>query len=793
MFRQALYTLLRRIAKDKVLYLIIITNLAVGFAAFVVLTQFITDQFSYDKFNTRYDRIYRLQLFMDQKENSEKHTWSVTAALSRKDLVDLPEIEKICLMHDVGDNNKSGIFLSVDKKNQFLIRYGYYADQTVFDIFTLKFIEGDPKQALVQPMSIVLSKYVADKLFPGGNALGKQVYGENKVVFIVTGVYENLPVKSTWRPVFLLPMLSFRNLEGWEGYEKDYWSYSFYTYVLLKANTVSSSVDNKIYSALKDFRKEHHPYLRPMSKLYIDPYFENRMPVIIGLVAFLSVLILVLSSINFINLQTANATTRFREIGIKKTAGFNKKQLWYQFMFESMGLTLLGALIGLFIAQLAFTPLNTMLGAEIFSGTFRNWKLVTVIFLVTLLTGILSGLHPAYIISSFNPVAALKQKFINEQSNGISLKRVLVTIQFSISIFMLIVGFIIYRQTQFMLNKDLGFNSQTILFSNIVTNRKGSIEPLRQKLLQHQEIKSVCVSDYIPFILPGGDDMNWEGNNPQERVFVRFSNISYDFVKTYDLKMLSGRDFSRDYPADGNKCLINETAARIFGWKDAVGKHFKIYDRKDVEVIGVIKDYIVSSVYSSLEPHLYRLVQDSIINNGVYSVNFTTGEEKKAMEIVKQEFEQFFPEDAFEFRNIQFLTRNETAVKAFLGFRKIIALTAILTIIISSIGLFGLILFLTQRKMREVGIRRVLGFSSGSLYMTLSSEIIMLLFLSVVLAWPAAYYVYRVLPAGANKYSLQIWEFLIATLIILVVAIGTISYQIIRALRVKPVDILKDE
>jgi len=793
MFRQALYTLLRRIAKDKVLYLIIITNLAVGFAAFVVLTQFITDQFNYDKYNTRYDRIYRLQLFMDQKENSEKHTWSVTAALSRKDLVDLPEIEKICLMHDVGDNNKSGIFLSADKKNQFLTRFGYYADQTVFDIFTFRFIEGDPKQALVQPMSIVLSKDVADRLFPGGNALGKQVYGENKVVFNVTGVYENLSVKSTWRPVFLLPMLSFLNLEGWKGYDNDYWAYSFYTYVLLKPNAVSSSVDNKIYSALKDFRKEHHPYLRPMSKLFLDPYFENTMPVILRLVAFLSVLILTLSSINFINLQTANATTRFREIGIKKTAGFNKKQLWYQFMFESIGLTFFGALIGLFIAQLAFTPLNTMLGGEVFSGTLRNWKLVTVIFMVTLLTGILSGLHPAYIISSYNPVAALKQKFITEKTGGISLKKVLVTLQFSISIFILIVGFIIYRQTQFMLNKDLGFNSRSILFSNIVTNRKGSIEPLRQKLLQHQEIKSVCVSDYIPFILPGGDDMNWEGNNPQEKVFVRLSNISYDFVKTYELKMLNGRDFSRDYNADGNKCLINETAARIFKWKDAVGKHLKIYGRIDFEVVGVIKDYVVSSVYSSLEPHLYRLVQDSIINNGVYSVNFTPGKEKKAMEIVKQEFEQFFPEDAFEFRNIQFLTSNEGAVKAFLGFRKIIGLTAILTIIISSIGLFGLILFLTQRKMKEVGIRRVLGFSFGSLYLTLSTEFIRLIFFSVLLAWPAAYYVYRVLPAGANKYDLQIWEFIFATLLILLVAIGTISYQIIKALCVRLVDILKDE
>lgn len=792
MIRHSIYLLLRRIARDKVLYFIILTNLAVGFAAFVVLSTFISDQFSYDKQNKKYDRIYRLQLFMDQKENTVKHTWSVTAALSRKDLVDLPEIEKIALIHDVGDNNKSGVFLSVDKRNQFLTRFGYYADQTVFDIFTFRFIEGDQSKALVQPFSIVLSKEVANRLFPGGNALGKQVYGENKVVFNVTGVYEDLPIKSTWRPVYILPMLSYKAITGHQDYETNYWSYAFYTYVLLKPNATSAPVDNKIYNALKDYRKEHHPYLRPMSKLYIDPFFDNSMYIIIGLLTFLSALILILSSINFINLQTANATTRFREIGIKKTVGFNKKRLWKQFMTESVVLTFVAAIIGLFLAQLAIPALNNMLGSETFSKTFENWKLLVVIFVATLITGLLSGLHPAYVISSYNPVAALKQKFISEKTNGISLKKTLVTVQFSISIFMLIVGFIIYRQTQFMINKNLGFNNETVMFSNIVTDQKGSLEPLRQKLLQHTEIKNMCASDYIPFILPGGDDLNWEGGKPDDKVFVRFSNVTYDFVPTFDLKIINGRNFSREFPADRNKCLINETATKVFGWKDPIGRRMKVFN-KNYEVIGVVKDYVVFSVYNPTEPHLYRLAKDSIMNNGVYAVSFNSGQEKKAMEIVTTEFRNFFPNDAFEFRNMQFLTQNENALKAWKGFSKIMTLTAIITIIISSIGLFGLILFLTQRKMKEVGIRRVLGFSHGSLYMTLSSEFIRLIFISVLLAWPAAFYVYKVLPAGANKYDLQIWEFIIATLLILAVAVGTISYQIIKALCVKLVDILKDE
>jgi putative ABC transport system permease protein len=783
--------LLRRILKEKLLYFIIFSNLIIGYAAFIILSQFISGQFSYDFHNKNYDRIYRLQLFMDQKENTMKHTWSVTAALSRKDLADLPEIEKIALIHDVGDNNKSGVFLSVDKKNQFLSRYGYYADQSVFNIFTFRFIEGDPTQALTRPYSIVLSKELADKLFPGGNALGKQVYGENKVVFNVTGVFEDLPLRTTWRPTYLLPMLSYAALTGQKNYEKNYLGYSFHTYVLLKPNADPATIDKKIYDALKEFRKEHHPYLRPLSKLNVNPFFDPSLYIALGLLTFLSILILTLSSINFINLQTASASNRFREIGIKKTLGFHKRSLWYQVMFESMALTLGSFLTGILLAQLAIPYLNNAIGWGTFANILENPNLIFIILGVALITGFLSGTRPAYVISSYSPVAALKQKFIPEKSNGLSLKKILVTIQFSISVFMLIVAFIIFRQTNFMLTKDMGFNSQTILYSNIVTGKEGSFEQLRQRLIEHREIKNACVSDYIPFILPGGDDLNWEGGKPDEKVFVRYSNISYDFVPTYELKMLAGRNFSREYPADRNKCLINETAADVFGWQEPIGKRIKA-SGKYYDVIGVVKDYTVQSVFNPDEPHLYRLLPDSVFSNCVYSVNFEPGNAKMAMEVVKDEFQKFFPDDAFEFRDIKSLTKNENAVKAFQSLQTITSLIASLTIIISSIGIFGLILFMTQRKMKEVGIRKVLGFSYGSLYITLSSWFIRLIFISLVIAWPAAYYVYKVLP-GANKYGIQMWEFLIASLIILAVAVATISYQIIRALRVRPVEILKDE
>lgn len=788
---QPLYMLIRRIAKEKLLYLIVFANLIIGYTAFIIMSQFISGEFMWDKYNANYERIYRLQLFMDQPENSIKHTWSVTAALSRKELTDQPEIEKIALIHDVGDNNKSGIFLSADKKKELLTRYGYFADQTIFDIFTFRFIEGNPQQALTQPFSIVLSREMKDKLFPDGSALGRTVYGENKVAFTVTGVFEDLPLRSTWRPVYLIPMISYAAITGNKTYEDNYRSYSFYTYVLLKPNTSPAQIDTRIHDALKDFRKEHHPYLRPLSMLNINPFFDPAKIVGYSLIGFLSILILVLTSINFINLQTAAASNRFREIGIKKTLGFNKTRLWMEFMSESLTLTFASALAGLLITQAILPSLNNILGPEMFPGIGDNLSLLLIIAAITFITGILSGLHPAYVISSYSPVTALKQKFIIDETNGVSLKKILVTLQFSISVFILIVAFIIYRQTQYMMTKDLGFNSETILYSNIVTDKKGSFETLRRRLMEHEEITDASVSDYIPFILPGGNDLHWEGADPEEKVFVRFSNVDYNFVPTFNLKMVSGRNFSKDYPADRESCLINETTARIFGWNDPLGRRINL-NNKDYEVIGVINDYTVFSVFNPIEPHLYRLIPDSLISNGVYSVSFKNGKEKEAMNTVRDEFGKFFPDDAFDFRSVQFLVQNENALKVFRSFSKITALMAFLTIIISSVGLFGLILFMTQRKMKEIGIRKVLGFSFSHLYMNLSSWFIRLIIISLLISWPAAWYTYKVLP-GADKYGVQIWEFFLATIIILMVAVATISFQIIKALKVKPIDILKDE
>jgi len=790
MIKQFFTLAIRNILKDKIFSLINFTNLIIGFATFILVTLIINEELSWDKGNEHYDRIYRLQLFMDEPASTTQHTWSVTAALSRHELLNQPEIEKVALLHDVSDNNMEGVFLSPDKKNQFLIRYGYYSDQTIFDIFTFKFLEGDIHQALTQPYSIALSKSVADLLFPSQKAVGKIVYGENKVQFTVTGVYADFGANTSLTPRYLVPMSSFAPIANFKDYETNYWAYAFHTYVLLKPNANPANVDKRIYNALKDYRKEHHPYLCPLSMLHINPFFKKDYHIFLSIISATALFVLILSSINYINLQTANATTRLREIGIKKSVGFSKKMLLRQFVGESILTSFISGLLGIYLAQLLIPIFNKIIGSIVLTSVFDSWSLLGFIFIVTIVTGILSGLYPAYVIASYNPIKALKQKFIQDDTNGFSLKKALIVIQFSISLFLLIVSFIVYKQTDYMLTMNLGYEHNNLIYTNITTYKVGSFEQVRDRLLKHPEIEDACFSNYVPYILPGGDDLTWDGAKSGDKVFVRISKVSYDYMTTFQMKLASGRNFSREY-ADKNSCLINETATRIFNWQDPIGKRMKVWGQ-DYTVVGVMKDYYPYSPHNAIEPHLFRLMTDSIGMTGLYTVRFAPGKEQKAMQIVKDEFDRSYPEDVAQFKDYEHLVDMDMANKGWAMFRNVTIVLAILSIIISSIGLFGLVMFYAKRKLKEIGLRKVFGFSLGSLYFKMTSGFITYILLSVILAWPAGFYVYQHLPS-AIKYPIQIWEFLLATTITLVVALLTISFQVVKASQVDPAQILKDE
>jgi putative ABC transport system permease protein len=782
---------LRRRMNSKLFSGISILNLTAGFVAFILITLFLQFNLNFDKHNTLYDRIYRLQIVTDVQYSPNPHSNSVPAALGRHELPELAEVEQTAVVHSAGDDNIDGYFFSVDPSNPVLLKTGFYSDPSIFDIFTFNFIEGSASKALEQPHVIVLSRTSARKYFPEGEALGQVLYLENKIPLTVSGVYEDLPKNTEWRPEFLLPMKDYEEFTGTSNFEDNYWRYSFNTYVLLKENADYKSVNDRIYNALKNYRDYHHPYLRPLSKVHMNPFFQPDMIIAISLFYFIALLILVLTSINYVNLQIADATSRMREIGIKKSVGYSQRELWKQFVGESIIESLICAIIALAIAHYGMPLYQRILGEDMGLRVFNNLQLLGFIVAIAIVTGLLSSLYPAFIISRFNPVMALKQRFLSIERNGISLKKVLVSAQFAISLFLVIVSFIVYRQANYMITKEMGFDKNNLLIANIKTYRSGSFEPVRERLLDFPEIKNACYTDYVPFILMGGDDMNWEGGSPDEKAFVRISYVSYDYFDTYGIRIKEGRGFSREYPSDIDKCLINETATTVFGWENPIGMKI-ISNGQEREVIGVVEDYVIQSVHNPIEPSTFRLMGDSVSLTGMYSVRYAPGKKAEAETVVRSVFEEFYPGDAFYFEPFENLILNENATHIWGLFRNICFMFAGFSILISSVGLFGLVLFYCRKKMKEIGIRKVVGFSNSRLYFNLAGEFLYLIIIGIVFSWAGAWFVYYKLP-GANKYGLQLAEFLIGTAIILLVAVATISYNILVAARSNAAHILKYE
>ncbi len=782
---------LRRRMNNKVVAGITMLNLISGFTAFILISLFLQFHLNYDRHNALYDRIYRLQIFSDILYSPNPHSSSVTAALGRHVLPELPEVERVAVIHSAGDDNIDGYFLAADPSNPIMQKQGYFSDPSIFDIFTFKFLEGRAEDALSTPHTIVLSRTTAFKYFKEGDATGKTLYLENKIPLTVSGVYDDLPKNSDWRPEFLLPMEDYEEYTGYSDYEDNYYRYSFATYVLLRENADYRAVNDKIDDSLKEFRDYHHPYLRPLAKVHMNANFQPDMIIAIGLFYFIALLLLVLTSINYVNLQTADATSRMREIGIKKSVGYSQRELWRQFVGESITETLICALIALGIAHYGMPLYHRILGEDLGLRVFSNLQLIGFVFAVAVITGILSSLYPAFIISRFSPVKALRQRFLTVERNGLSLKKVLVTSQFAISLFLVIVGFIVFRQADHMITNQMGFDKDNLLTANIKTYRVGSFEPVRQQLLVFPEIIDACFTDYIPFVLAGGDDMNWEGGQPDEKTFVRINNVSYDFFDTYRIKILAGREFSRNHPSDIDKCLVNETAVKVFGWEDPIGKKIRSFGR-DREVIGVVEDYVAQSVHNPIEPSSFRLMGDSVSLTGMYSVRYKPGKRAEAETIIKSVFEEFYPQDAFFFEPFENHIYNENATRIWGVLRNVSFTFAGFSILISAVGLFGLVLFYCRKKMKEIGIRKVVGFSVLRLYLNLAGEFLFLIGIGIVFSWVGAWFVYQKLP-GADKYGLQLTEFLAGTAIILVVSVATISYNILVAARTNAATILKYE
>jgi putative ABC transport system permease protein len=779
-------TTFRNLIKNRLFTSINISGLAIGFTAYILMSLFVNYEYSWDKHNENYDRIYRVQREKDTKHASDgnnisPHTRGITAKLLEQRT---SAFEKIAIVEE-----KFNYYLSTNPQNLIKEELGIITEHQYLDIFTVKFIEGRKEDALIEPFSGIISKTLSDKLFPNHSPIGKSFMIEKKYTVKVTGVYEDLPLNSHIRPSYIVSLASVKQ----EINPRESFSGIYRTYVLLNKGANYKEVNKNIVDIFKgyDFAEYENIYLCPLSEVYINHNDNNAYEFIMRLYKLIGIFILLLASINYINFTTANVSVRAKEIAVRKVHGSKKSTLIFQFMGETLIIAVISLIVSLILSNFLTPIYSNIVNADLSILTGYNWHFIKQVVLVSLLVGLFSGAYPAFLMSSLSSLNLLKGSIFKKKPDKLNLKKVLVTFQFTTSIALIFLTILFALQIKYMLNKELGFDKKNILYARFdVTKENVNFEDLRSRILNHPEILEASMSRHIPFISYGGNEFNWEGGQSGDIINFRDNYVSYDFSKNFELTFISGRDFSREFPSDAaTGCIINETALKYIGWDDPIGKWL---NNKRWRVIGVVKDFHYKDMHNKIEPNVMVLLNGHETGTFTFAFKVSEGNIHKARKILTSEFEDYFPNDPFEFNELDFGFRHEGTFKTYETINKTILFFAFVNVLLAIIGLLGLVSFSIQRRTKEIGIRKINGSSALNIFNLFCSEYLVLIVIAAIICFPLEIFIFEVLPIH-YKYPLQWWEFIVAPLIIIIVAVAVSSYQTIKVSLTNPVEILRYE
>lgn len=778
----------RNLRKHKGLSVTNIVGLTIGFTAFIIVSLFVRYEKSWDKHNVNYDRIYRAQrhYIMDfhamDGNNISPHSMGKTAKLITERC---PEVENTVVLEEI-----KSMYLSTDNQRLIFDNRGCFIDASVFDVFTYNFIEGDMRTALNEPYSVVLSQSLAQKLFSNESAIGKTIIAEKKYNLKVTGVYADLPLSDHLRPSYLISMATIEKQDDVHNSMRG----AYMTYVLLKPGASSKDVDSKIYNLYKGYRKDiedQKVQLCPLSRIHLSFNGNKDYLIIIFLYNLIGMLILVLSAINYINLTTANAAVRAKETVIKKIHGGKNIAISLQFIAESTILSLLAAVVALILAHYLLIPFNHIVKKDLVLFEPGNILFILKTIAFTTFIGFVSGIYPAFFMIRNNVLSLLKGNVFRRKAEIVSFRKLLVGFQFFVSIFLVTTAIYATLQIKYMLNKDLGFDKEKVVYTKFQSsNKDGNFEELRSRLLRHPEIIDASMARHIPFISFGGGTVDWEGNTPGEVVNIRDNYVSYDFFNTLGIPVVMGRGFSRDFPGDvADKCIINETACKVFGWKNPIGKRL---NNNKLEVIGVAKDFHYKDMHNRIEPAIIRLADGKMEGPWSFAVRISPNNYAQVTKILKIEFESYFPTDPFEFTLLADGFRNEQTFETYQSVNRTIIFFTVLTVLLAIIGLLGLVSFITQRKTKEIGIRKINGSSTFQIFSLLNKELIVLVLTASVIAWFLSLMLLTRFP-GSYKRPFEFWMMLIAVGIVLCVTFIISLAKTLKAARSNPIEALRYE
>ena len=783
----------RNLWRHKTFSFINILGLTVGLTACFLIFLFVTFEMSYDSFHSKSDRIYRV--VTDLKTPSEDLHISVTSwAFAPKIKREMPEVEAFTRVSDGSLLVKKGNLKFQEDKMLF-------ADSSLFKVFDFKLIKGNPQTVLKNPFSIVLSEDAAKKYFGKEDPMGKTLLvSSDNTPATVTGVMKNIPENSQIKTDFFVSMSTLTQSLN-KGLDDQWGNFGAISYLLLKPGTSASALEKKFPQLLKnwigkdmDEAQMHYTlFLEPLRDVYLYSTRNGGNSVNIKNVyifSLIAIFILLIACFNFINLTTARASERAKEVGVRKVAGATKNQLARQFIGESVLVCLIAFLLSIALSALFLPMFNQLSGKIISAGIFSNFGNIGILFLLSIIIGFMAGSYPALVLSSFKPVVVLKGRFTSGMKGSL-LRKGLVVAQFAISIALIIGTIIVYSQMQFMRNQELGFNKDQMMIIN--TNGDPASEAFKQSIASIPDVKSVSLSSSAPSMGNSSAYSEVENKNGDLQVgTLALYDVDVDFIPQYKMKLLAGRNFSKDFPSDTSQSMIvNEETVKMFGYSSPdqiIGKRFKQWGREG-KIIGVIKNFHYRSLQENIEPLSMRMKTRS---QDLININIATANMPKTIAAIEFKWKEMIPGRPFSF-----IFLDESFNKQYVNedrFGKLFFNFSILAILISCLGLLGLASYNTLQRTKEIGVRKVLGASVSNITTLLSKDFIKLVLVALVIASPIAYWgMHKWLQSFAYRTNIHWWVFLVAGLIALLIALFTVSFQAIKAAISNPVKSLRTE
>jgi putative ABC transport system permease protein len=794
MLRNYIKITVRTLWKNKLFSGLNIVGLGIGMAAVWLMALYVIDELSYDRFHTQADRIVRVVHYAQWPGGNLKLA-PTSAPYASALQNDYPEIEKTVRINPEG----GGTITFKDKKME--VGDIFFADKTIFDVFTFPLLYGDPKSALSKPQSIVLTKSVAENLFGDSRkAIGQTIEFGNHFPNTITGVMDDVPANShlQFRALRSLPA-NYTN--GWENFE-------LYTYLLLTEGSSHKALEAKLPGFYQKYIKkemgelDYRMELQPLTSIHLRSHLDyeigpNGNVATVSIFGIVAALILLIACINYVNLYTARSLKRTREVGVRKAIGSYRLQLIGQFLTESMLMTFMAALVGFSLVIMALPFFNQMADKTLSIGGIGERLFIVALF--SILVGVLSGLYPALLLANFRPVAALKG-IVGNQLGSITFKQSLVVFQFVATVALIACSGVVYRQMEFVLHKNLGFNKEQVLTFHIDNEEvRQRVDALKERLTQSPLIESVAAaSNPLGNNSIGGAGMFFEQNGampPGTQIVQKFS-VDSDYLKTLQIKLLSGRSFSESFKSDlGGAVLINETLMKQLGWKEPIGKRVKYYidnekHTAEARVVGVVKDFHTYSLQHKIEPLVLQMPQPADKDN--VFVRIQPAKTTEALAYIQSVYRTFDPTATLDFH---FLDENfSKQYKAEQKQGAVLLSFTILAVLIACLGLFGLAAFAAEQRNKEIGVRKVLGASVSSIVILLSRDFLKLVLISIVVATPLAWYAMsRWLQDFAYRITIEWWVFASAGLLAIVIALATVSFQSIKAALMNPVKSLRAE